>query len=391
MRRFSLSLFDNLNEGSFVYHLGKNSMYDCKLVYNELFSIRSIRGIDRNKRQYSWASTVNKSANDKFFNISDLRKCSNLVYILLENNDLKTTRKKLNEMKVFDILIQDKNIPNYFILNLIELFKADKKLHNALIYEEDFMIDENSFKLLCQHVENKNLIEFFLETVKDIEQYNFVDLLNISIINNNEEAALIILDQFRTRKLISSNTFFLTMKTFFYSKFFDVYQKHKTLYFNSECHELREKIEDMKFSDNKMTNLMAIFYFNWSNFLLEILNICQLEEKIFNFKLIEYSDLKKDNELFKGDLKRNHMLALMSSHNQISLLMHPTTRQLLNRKWAVLPFFLYYYKLLCYLIAIVFYTINSYTVDHYPEPSFINLSNGFQLLFFLSIGRFTSL
>lgn len=479
LRNFSLDLFAKVNPRSVICHVGNNFIYDCKRIHNELFTIvymedenekgiviteeegptvLNLEDLDDNQpegnkeKKVDWQDRIEaKSERTKTIKLRNLNQCSHLIYVILQSNDLKTTRDKLASTRVFDILIQDSAISKYFVLNLIELVNSDGKLFNATIYKPDFQIDDESFKVLCQYGD-KNLLEFFLNTINDSgqgkkknqiiparDEYNYMAYLNIALVNNNETTALCILNHFKrlikAADPLEDRHYRLILKVFFYQKYTEVYNEYKDRYMNQTG---SQALAD--FVEPDSTNLTIIFAYKWLNFLTEILNLCQ-NGKDFNFRILEFhqimslnkslgsyasrlkknfnkkegissnksssketsvmsipDDLEKEEAKIEsevpGGANTNHILSFIADTNHINLLKHPTTLRLLQLKYSTFPFLFYYFNLLLYFVFLVFYTVNADVVNFDSESVRFQVYKFFpilSLLCFFLIGEILKL
>ncbi len=162
--------------------------------------------------------------------------------------------------------------------------------------------------------------------------------------------------------------------------------------------------------------MSVIFELKWYDFITKILDLCQLNDgNQFDFSLIEFNDKpghsnpntnKLNDEMkiaismhvsdlnvsinsrtieslniptnsgrwfhFRGEkAKNNHFLAMISSSNQIELLMHKTTKSLLHLKWHFWPRLFYYFNLFLYFLFSIMYTRYSKIISVDKEHNLI--------------------
>jgi hypothetical protein len=124
------------------------------------------------------------------------------MLLIQSTKNVKELAERLERQRVFDILIQNRNISSYFLMNVIELFSIDKLLYKVEATSEaaDFKIENESLKILCKHG-NEQLLQFFLKRSGGLfenlrQEYNFVDFLGIALANFNETTAMALLKTF---------------------------------------------------------------------------------------------------------------------------------------------------------------------------------------------------
>jgi Leucine-rich repeat (LRR) protein len=183
IRWLDAALFEKLTPGSSIICQAANnrSILDFRSVYNDVFE-----KADGEKAQLK----LKKST-----------ECSSLFMLLIQSNaNIKDTIEKLERQRVFDILIQNRNISPFFLMNVIELYSIDKSLYKieSVTEQEDFKLENESFKILCKHG-NEQLLQFFLKR-NDFQnlrpEYSSVDLLSVALANDYEAIALALLRTF---------------------------------------------------------------------------------------------------------------------------------------------------------------------------------------------------
>jgi hypothetical protein len=204
VRFLNASLFDKLTSGSTViYQVTNNrSILDFRAVYNDIFQSR-----DDDRSQLKLKKSI---------------ECSSMFVLLIQSNtNVKSVTERLERQRVFDILIQNKNVSSYFLMNVIELYLLDTELYQATVVDDDFKLENESFKILCKHG-NEDLLRFFLKrndfTARG--EYNFADFVSIALLNNYESIALCLVANFQVSASRSGRFECQRMlKTFFESKY----------------------------------------------------------------------------------------------------------------------------------------------------------------------------
>lgn len=425
---FDMSWFEHMNPLSYINHSGDSSIYDCVLLYRELVKLISVIESRDEKRKKYWLEKKKKKLSDKVVELNPFTTCPHLIYILLQSNNIETTHRKLKTMRLFDMLIQDKNVTGGFILNLVLLLREDKKGVSAEIYTPEFRIEDESFRILCQEGEDK-LLTIFLMIARNEEvddKYDYLAYLNIALMNNHEKVALAILEHYKKRPF----DLYELLRTFFLMKFYDVFLAYGEKYFKSNSttvftnfiHDFSlayssNLIVSQTLSLDGITNLGVVFKNGWFTFLTETLNVCR-QGRNFYFKCIEHNenyslkdprdligptfDLKAGKNAIKDavvnhrrswltkewitedesveefdeaikhvhmsrhECKRHHILGYIARSDQINLLTHPTTLTLLDLKWRIFPRFYYYLSIFSYLVMVGLLSYKSLEISTTP-------------------------
>jgi len=310
-----------------------NCFVICKeIIFNEMFTFEMIvQNGQRGKHKIILNNTLN---------------CPNLIVLFFGQNkiDYKQLESKIASKNTpWDLILQSNLIfSNDFIKDLVECHQL--KLQSKQIKREnDFSIEllnGDSFKELMRR-SDEHLVEFFFN--KNLNQqikYDFLAYARIALELNSEITMVKIID------FVSRNRF---------------------------------KFDPWDFMRGKEEILPRIVEQKWWKLMEIILDSSQIGSHTYDFTPLEYRVecyTKKTLQILCNK-SGSHPLMMIGKSKQTNLIKHPAILKLLELKYRCIPAISLVLTMLCYLIFVVSFTLNSERMIQTAEQiqSYINSSN----------------
>ena len=355
-----LDFFNNIFVKYSIKHISKTLydnytfFYENRVIKNNDFT--TIYYTDTNAYSEKLFLCRNNNKNilkEKLFLLFLNKKCLNLI-----DNEFSLMIEKFYkfEWSVLDFLIALEDFNDQYLITLSYFIKKEKKENTSLENLEYKLIASESIENLCKR-NNIQLLETFL--ILDEQDSSYIDdpkgfyknidykkCFEIALFRKNEEIAIYLLKILNFSK---QPTFEIDDNN---KEFYEIFRKaYLQNFFEFSWWKIIEYL-----LDKKMTKLLELNADEMKqnkrnrskkNIVSPIDN--EIEEEKKEIHVIE-------NE--KDTQKYAHVLLLIKQTKDHKFLLHKTTRELLQKKWCLMPRFVYYMNLFIFLVFLIFYSIN---------------------------------
>lgn len=262
------------------------------------------------------------------------------------------------DIQPLDFLLRLVRIPNKVIIRLID--KVDSFIGARKTSSNVFSVSLiKSVLSLCKRDGRyiEELMDKLCSTERDhFEIDDFSECFKIVLEKQKETIAICLFHIFWTKLEARLSRNGETMETLVELKFFfNCYLE--SCYRLKWWRFLKELLTLFQTSNQKMKDVFLLM-FEYNLIKKHVQGSSSKELPTVSRQLSSDPDTKYEWALVKNKSNNRHLLHYISQSKQQSLIKHPTTKDFLYKKWRNLPFYVYHFHLIIYIVFVVFYTIN---------------------------------